>query len=293
MIFRTVQKEDIDQCIKIWMDIFGDSPEFTTWFFNNRFAPDYGVCCEDKGSIVSVIHAYPMPVKYLGQKRNGAIMGGVSTLPSYRGQGLMHKLMKYLKKNLLLKGIEVFVYKAADPKIYYSCDQFPCTQRGHFTYINKFDSDVVLSTDFNCQKALKCYSKFAENYDGIILRDEKLMCLRAQDFAIDRCGFYALEDRAYCFASIKDYKAEVHEICYGNPADIFTLFRGLQTKEISGFLPADFPYKEQFSEFTKTPHATIVPIAPELIPAEPASLSIGKRTEKLLLCPSTFIWDEY
>ena len=163
MIFRPVNKNDISECSHIWEEIFHDSTDFVKWFFTERFAPDYGVCCIDEGKIISVIHGYPMPVKYLGKKRNGIMMSGVATLPEYRGRGLMHKLMDYFKSNALEKGIEVIVYKAADPKIYYSCDQYPCTERGFFTYINSYSPNVKLSSVFNCEKALKCYKKFSEN----------------------------------------------------------------------------------------------------------------------------------
>ena len=293
MTLRTIQEKDIEQCIRIWIDIFGDSPVYTSWFFHNRFAADYGVCCEDNGKIVSVIHAYPMPVKYLGVARKGAIVGGISTLPEYRGRGLMHRLMDFLKENLLSKGVEVFTYTAVNPEVYYSCDHYPCTERGYFTYINKFDAGVRLTTEFNCQKALDCYCEFAKKYDGIILRDYKLMELRSQDLFTEKCGYYALEDKAYCFVAMKDGNAAIQEVCYKNPEDIFVLFSGLQAKEISGFIPADFPQIERFSNLEIKSHATIVPITASLIPAEPVSLSIGKRTEKLLLCPSTFIWEEY
>ena len=134
MTFRVLQKKDIPACKEIWAEIFDDTPEFIDWFFANRFIAELGVCCEDNGKIISVIHGYPMPVKYFDKARKGAMMSGVATLPSHRGQGLMHKLIKMFTENLLSLGFDLIVYKAADPKIYYSCDHYPCTMRGHFTY---------------------------------------------------------------------------------------------------------------------------------------------------------------
>ncbi|MBE7056573.1 MAG: GNAT family N-acetyltransferase [Ruminococcaceae bacterium] len=293
MILRILQEKDIPQCKEIWSEIFKDSAEFIDWFFSNRFSAELGVCSEDNGKIVSVIHGYPMPIKYFNSTRKGAMMSGVATLPSYRGQGLMHKLIKLFTENLQKKGFELIIYKAANPEIYYSCDHYPCTMQGHFTYSNNYNSEIKLTDKFNPEQTLRIYTDFTEKYNGIVLRDEKLMSLRAQDFFVDNGKFCMLEDKAYCFYTEKENSIFVHELCYRNPEDVFTLLNGISAENISGVLPADFPLKERFLEFIAQPHGTIVPISGELIPKEPLEFTIGKRTEKLLLCPSTFIFEEY
>jgi hypothetical protein len=234
-----------------------------------------------------------MPVKCFGKICNGVMMSGVATIPSYRSRGIMHSLMDFFKNTMAESGAEVIVYKAANPEIYYSYDQYPCTMKADFLYHNTYFPDKEITNKFNLKNALDIYNSFSENYQGIIVRDSELMKLRSEDYFTDKCEFTMLENRAYCFGELVDETYILHEVCYKKPEDFFELLRGINVCKIKGILPADFPMADKFKNFTVGSHGTIVPISPDLIPAEPKELTIGKRTEKLLLRPSTFILDEY
>ncbi len=293
MEIRTMKQSDSDAALKIWQDIFEESDSFVQWLFTNRFYPEYSSCVDDQGEIVSVIHGMPLPLQFGDKLYKGAIIGGVATLPAYRGLGLMKKLMVYETQLLKELGIQLITHKPVNPAVYYSCDQYLCTKSGDFIYEKK-GKCVPALRKFNLDAALTAYKHFASRYNGIVWRDETLMRLKVDDYLSDHIQSYMLESGAYCFVDIgKDGVAVCQEFAYFQETEVQQLLESIPARTITGRLPADYASTQIFKEWHIHKHAVLYPIDPEITGDMPSDLSPGRQMELLCEELNCFIWETY
>lgn len=294
MEIRTLRASDACQAAKIWQDIFGDSDSFVKWLFANRFYPKYSVCAEDQGQLVSMIHAMPVPLRFTNKLYGGAILSGIATLPVYRGQGLMKKLMDYEMRHLKELGIQLITQTPVNPAVYHSCDQFPCTQTGHFTYQKTKSSTPPKLSKFDLDLALTAYQYFASRYSGIVWRDKALMQLKTDDYLSDRIQPYMLKSGAYCFACVHDNGTAVcQEFAYFQEQEVPMLLEAIPAHTITGRLPADYTNTKRFQQWQQQKHAVLYPLDPEITAHLPSELSLGRQMELLCQKLDCFIWEEY
>lgn len=293
MEIRTMRKNDCDIALKIWQDIFEESDSFVQWLFANRFFPGYSSCAEAEGAIVSVIHAMPLPLRFHGNVYKGAIIGGVATVPPYRGLGLMKKLMAYEIGLLKELGIELVTHTPVNPAVYYSCDQYLCTKTGDFLY-EKNGMFVPELREFDLNAALAVYRNFASRYDGIVWRDKALMTLRRDDFYSDNIRAYMLKSGAYCFADIReDGVASCMEFAYFQEAEVQMLLEAIPARTVTGRLPADYANTQIFKKWNTRKHAVLYPLNSAITAHMPSVLSPGKQMELMCEGLNGFIWEEY
>lgn len=293
MKIRTLKSSDACTAAKIWKDTFADSDGFVKWFFTNRFYPEYSSCVEDHGQIVSVIHGMPLPLRFQNRLYAGAILSGVATLPSYRGRGLMKKLMAYEVQLLKERGVQLITHKPVNPAIYYSCDQFLCTTAGDFIYEKK-DICIPGLQEFDLDRAFAAYQHFAAPYSGIVWRDKALMKLKTDDYLSDQIRPYMLESGAYCFANIAgDGTAACQEFAYFQEAEVQQLLEAIPARSITGRLPADFTDTQMFQKWHACKHAVLYPIDPEITADMPRELSPGRQLAQLCEGLNCFIWETY
>lgn len=84
---QACKTEDLKQ---LWETVFGDPRSVTDAFFAHAFYPDGCFYEAVDGKVVSAF--YLLPVTYHGQ--NGFYLYAAATLPAYRGQGLMGRLIR-------------------------------------------------------------------------------------------------------------------------------------------------------------------------------------------------------
>ena len=295
MQYRTLTPFDKGNAAAIWKEIFGDPDSFTNWFFQNRFYPEYSACAEENGQIAAIMHAMPLPIKFDSRIYSGAILGGVATLPLYRGRGLMKKLMAFELENLRALGIQLLTHTPVNPAVYFSCDQFPCTREIHFTYHTKADKKPQkIATHFDLSSALKCYLTFAGRYNGIVWRNEQLMQQKAQDYFSDESQCFMLQSGAYCFARIKRETAYCQEIVYYKESEVISLLASLPAKLVTGRLPGDFSQTEHFAKWELSEHAVLYPLSAKLLtPYKDSQMTPGRRMQQLCLESNCFLWEEY
>ena len=91
MLIRKEKFSDKDQVKKLWNICFGDTAEFTDWFFAERFLPEYGIVAEENGIITAAMQGWPYTLNIRGQDIPAVMLAGVST-------GVFESLEKAVEK---------------------------------------------------------------------------------------------------------------------------------------------------------------------------------------------------
>ena len=94
MIFRKLRLSDRGSASDLWRSIFEDSEEFTNWYFQKRFRPEHSFAAFDGDTLVSMTLGRGTEIFVGGRMHEALLISGVATLPEYRKQGLMHKLVQ-------------------------------------------------------------------------------------------------------------------------------------------------------------------------------------------------------
>ena len=185
---RPLKRQDRLELQSIWERVFMDSREFTDWYFENRFFPEYGICAEIDGRIASVCHIMPCKINVRGVLLPCGLINGVATLPEYRRKGLMKDCLAALHTSLKSKGVFIISNTPVNADIYrpfsYApvCEKTVICERG----CRKMPcglSDVTLKDA--AEDIFNMYSKLFGKYSGMLFRSRSDMLNRCADWQID------------------------------------------------------------------------------------------------------------
>ncbi len=187
---RNAVSEDKKEFRSLWDKCFTDSIVFRDWFFENRFIPEYSICMEEDNKIVSEVQSIPYFIKIRNAIIPATMMVGACTHPDYTKRGYMKELYTWYMNYVKDLGIVLCAHTPAVLHTYFYVGHFPVSSTA-FIEIEKVEKTAdeadVLEIDMKNESAafLKCYSRFAQNYSGIILRTISDMRLKLSDYAAD------------------------------------------------------------------------------------------------------------
>ena len=104
-MLRTAVKTDLPGICALWQEAFGDTPEAAAYFFES-FPDCISYVAEDRGRIVSMVHALP---QILSPDTPAAYVYAVATLRTHRGRGLCRELMAFAEADLQQRGFDCCV----------------------------------------------------------------------------------------------------------------------------------------------------------------------------------------
>lgn len=97
MRIRAAELQDTAALTYLWKTVFNDEDSFIIKFFRDRFRPYNAVVAEADGKIVSALHIVQCEMLTCGGIYPVSYIVGASTMPGYRGQGIMSKILEYCK----------------------------------------------------------------------------------------------------------------------------------------------------------------------------------------------------
>lgn len=184
---RVITSDDISEVQSIWASRFPeDSPKFVDWLFHKRFSPEASICVESDRKIVSMVLGYPMEVRVRGVSLPALMLYGVSTLPGYEHRGLMHVGMSGIFNLCRDMGIPCVMHTPVHFSTYASLGHFPCTRSKYYHGEGGQDSSFNPLAPFPSVSELTvCYRQLTEKYSGCVIRTERDMALRLDDYHTD------------------------------------------------------------------------------------------------------------
>ncbi|MCQ4726532.1 GNAT family N-acetyltransferase [Anaerotignum faecicola] len=188
-MIRRASIDDKEGFKKLWDLSFTDSQNFRDWFFANRFVPDYSICIEEDGGIVSEAQSIPCHIKIRGAVLNCSIMVGACTHPDYKKRGYMKEIYTGYMNMVRDMGIVLCAHSPAVLRTYFNVGHFPVSDTA-FVEIERAEAANRPEFDeFDLKGSvsplLPCYAKAAEKYSGIISRSYMDFRLKADDYLSD------------------------------------------------------------------------------------------------------------
>ena len=234
---RLAEKKDAGGFYRLWKLCFADSDSFCNWLFENRFYPQYSVCIEKDGEILSAMQGVPYTIGVRGKSLRGMMLCGVSTHPEHRKKGYMRKIF-IMEMNLLHeKGFAVAVHTPAVLQSYFAYGHYPVAD-AVYVQGELQGADGLNESFYEKAQWLELYPLYEKNiankYSGAIQRTKEEFLRKGEDYAADGgrlivlkegevkgyAFVYTLGDQVMCPEAVAEegyYEALVQQIiAYGN-----------------------------------------------------------------------------
>jgi GNAT superfamily N-acetyltransferase len=83
-----------EEVMALWRACFGDSGEFTRFYFDAKYRDENALVHRDaSGTAVAALQSIPYEMTYAGGVISATYVSGACTLPAWRGQGIMTRLL--------------------------------------------------------------------------------------------------------------------------------------------------------------------------------------------------------
>lgn len=170
----------------MWIEIFEESPAFAAYYFDCRFHPEHSFGAFDGDRLVAMAQGRPTEIFVEEKTVPAMLVAGVSTLPAYRKQGLMHRLMKMLIDHAKNSGFSCCYLHPVTESLYRSLG----FQNGTDALIIRSDAMRVhepfeLVEKFDAHDMLSVYDTLQQTHDGMQLRDETELLTVFADYKTD------------------------------------------------------------------------------------------------------------
>lgn len=186
MIIRRLEAKDRPQAEVIWRDIFEESPAFAAYYFDQRFCPEHAFGAFEGERLIAMAHGRPTEIAVAGKMHPALLVAGVATLPDYRRQGLMHRLMRLLIAHAENSGFSCCYLHPVTESLYTSLG---FRNGADILFIQSDDSRAhepfVSAEQFQANDMLAVYHALQKTHDGMEARDEAELLTVFRDYAID------------------------------------------------------------------------------------------------------------
>lgn len=117
-MIRLSQTKDIPDIITLWNEAFGDSEEDIRFFLDRKYIPENTVVYDDNGKIASVLFLLSGDMIISGKVYPSYYLYAAATLQSYRGKGIMGKMLEYSKNLASGRGIEFICLRPGEKSLF-------------------------------------------------------------------------------------------------------------------------------------------------------------------------------
>ncbi len=178
MNIRFAKESDKDSIINIWNYCFNDGPQYTDYYFNDRYKPYNTIVVEERDNIVSSLQINQYKLQLNNKEYDTSYVVGVSTLPEARGMGYMKHIMDFTLEQLYEKNQLVSILMPIDYRLYRKYGYEHCYDQIEYEIdINElqgFKSSGILqkATINNIDEMVNIQESFLQNLNGKVKRDE-------------------------------------------------------------------------------------------------------------------------
>jgi GNAT superfamily N-acetyltransferase len=244
--------DDREELIGLWKNVFGDTDEFLSDFFDSVFDADNTFLIKENGIIASVFYMINSDVVLGNKKYSAKYLYAAQTHPGFRKRGFMSKLIKSSADYYKANGTDfIFLCPASEHLYdYYGKLGFFTAFYDKFLILTKIEIDKnrnvtgegYFCSDFSYTEMRKNimsknYADFDDNFLEFAERSEK------SDGGKSISALFEDGDRVYILCHSDDETLCVTECFseYGNFNHILDILKNENSEKFKIKLPADFP----------------------------------------------------
>lgn len=164
-MIRYAVVDEKQELLDIFNICFPGEEDFSFWFFSEIYDYKNTIVYEDGGKIIAALQMLPVKLLCGGVSYSSAYLYGVGTLPEYRGNGIMAKLIDFSCAECMKKGIDYSILIVQTPSLldYYAGFGFQ-----KFFSVDKKEKTVTAKSDIDF-RPLRCED--IEKIDEIYRRE--------------------------------------------------------------------------------------------------------------------------
>lgn len=186
---------------RIWRTCFGDSPEYVSFFFENRYNPNSCLVYIDEtvGRPVAMLHMLDCSVTEDSEIVPSQYIYAAATRPDHQGKGIMSQLMEYARRIAAARGQKYMLLVPGSRELFRFYEKrgfYRCFKHRH-VYMSR--NDLTILSDYD-----KSRSPVPNRQNGHALMLSDIHAVR-RDMLIDREGFVTWDYKAF------KYAAGIHE----------------------------------------------------------------------------------
>lgn len=222
------EHSDKNEVMTIWSYCFSDPKEYTDYYFKSRYKSENTILAKDSGCVASALQLNPYSISLGGKWYDTSYIVGVSTLPQYRGLGIVRKLFAFAFNELLKRDELVSVLMPIDYSIYRKFGyEAVCEQ-----YLYELDIDMLSGfkpvrrfrmagrTKKELIELSDIYAGFTNGKNLFTLRDASYYEMLLDEVSLDKGGIVLSDDGSgpdgYMVYAIEGDSMMIREIVYNN-----------------------------------------------------------------------------
>lgn len=184
MKIRLANKDEKEQIINIWNYCFRDPKDYVDFYFENVYSNENTLVCDDDGKILSSLQLNQYVINVRGVDFPVSYIVGVSTLPEFRGKGMMKRVMEEMFDEIIKRGQHIAILMPIDTRLYRRFGFENCYDilthsievkdlnnfraKGDFVELKK---EKLLEVDNLPKDLIDVYSKSMKNLNGYTKKD--------------------------------------------------------------------------------------------------------------------------
>ncbi len=264
-MIRLAEHNDIESIIVLWNEAFPDTEENIRFFIDNRFVPHNTVVCEEGGEVVSMLFLLDGNLIIEGNSYSSYYLYAACTAESFRGRGIMAKLLEKAKKLTAERNKYFICLMPAEKSLFGFYERFGYKSIFSRKILNINSSEVentvsennrIDQIDYACLRnsAFKEFNRFEWDHNAI-------------EFAFKHHDLYGGDSvfscKGYALYNTNE-STNVKELAF-HPSDFKAAIKMILsesgTQECSVTLPADYPADIGKAEIIKS--AMALPVKKE------------------------------
>ena len=193
-----------EQLKALWKNVFGDTDEYISLFFEKRFTPSQCVAAISGGKVVGMLFLLPFDLVCGNERYSGRYIYAVATHPDHRRQGIREAMLSFAHKKAASEGAALSALVPANDPLF---DYY--RKRGFETEFYK--KQLTLYPDLDAKPARLCCCRLEEQLET-----------RRKLFNASRM-FVDWDKDALCYQQLENELLGGETLCFSSPKKGYAL----------------------------------------------------------------------
>ncbi|MBQ4538702.1 MAG: GNAT family N-acetyltransferase [Oscillospiraceae bacterium] len=193
-----------EQLKALWKNVFGDTDEYISLFFEKRFTPSQCVAAISGGKVVGMLFLLPFDLVCGNERYSGRYIYAVATHPDHRRQGISEAMLSFAHKKAEDEGAALSALVPANAPLF---DYY--RKRGFETEFYKKELTLYPDSDVKSGQLSRC-------------RLEEQLKTRRKLFADSRM-FVDWDKAALCYQQLENELLGGETLCFSSPKKGYAL----------------------------------------------------------------------
>ncbi len=167
-------RHDTEAVRHLWEVCFKDETHYMDTFFFRMYKPENTCVARDNGKVISSLQMFPHTLCVKEKKFNSMYIGGVDTLPAYRGRGIATDLIAFAEEQMKKQHIDIAFLVPVSSTFYYKMGYRP------LSFLSEFSGPLSALSSFSehfeagetpAVPPILAYESFARRFPLFLERD--------------------------------------------------------------------------------------------------------------------------